>query len=1135
MNNTLQEEKCNTFLHPCVQHHIHILDDKEISDTDKKLNSLRIIYEKLFEFFHICNNEEKEKFCIFFSQHLSYPLNKWINEEFDECRICALNIYDLIEKNLNDILLDNVLFKNAKNGKSVKKDDNFLFMCTSRLKEDENKKIIEEKEEIRLKIAQFLRKIVNRYINKDGKAHSDILNIFPYLEDILTALTFLIKDPFPLIKKITCELLSELNIVEGPKEFNHIYRSLLTNLLSSFTVRQNDVRELAIKCVKRLMCFKCNRDLFDDVSECLKKLCRKKSSGVLIEIANCIEIWNLSIIDLNNREKAKLVFIILFCMSSNMPALLNERCYNVLVTIGSSLEGMNSVHIDTHSRKDEYLYNAKCDPDGEVNYCEMNRNIDVLPQKEESYEELIKKEYCKDEYLAPGEKNMHRTIEDNFFQNMNKLFYAPIHFSTFPPDLHNLFGKIKKELFYEIMNNEKNSWSERKDEFASIISMFLLYTHYNISHFVKNIILFVYKSLVSFKYIDFPTTPWLIDHMLKELFENLKNTLEKYCYEHESFSYLGKFIYVIIICGYLMPVHTCLFEIAQILLCCSNTQNVLETFFKFNRLPLNANSNYDQCETHKSKEGNQKLNHDVVKKREYIFLNKYYDKYQQKARERRNDNKKSEIILEEADSGSSYISSSASLHVEVHHSPEYGGDGTHIGETKIREDVEAKGQQNDKKTQKVCWSGQTYEVGDADNAEDASEVHPCESDENCNVGVVCDNKKIVLMMLSQFLAGYYVKNHAKEEKLDHDNINLILFLISENINYENMDSFPYILVTLKHLLHIIEEDCKNYSKIIFHFLIILQSDNRLCPYSEINKLIEKIEYHSEIKKIHLYNYEYTHFIKNVGNFLDLNNFNSFKYDIEFLNILLCNTSEDIILENSDYLLQFFYVIINHNLNPLIKSEFLLFLNVFCSRNLFPTFFFKNSQHILKNILLPLCTWKSGLNEAQTRKGALYCIKTLFVKKLHDVNIFQNNILLENIVRVLKSSIDDTWYSENREISISIYGEIAKNVYNNNILLDLLNNLIQLLDDSNKAIRKSAATAIYALFQNKSLVLPDHTSERIFPILLLHMDDDYASFSKIIFHILALAKNFNRTIFLKHAECSTESTLHAREYKEELMK
>ncbi|SBS85266.1 hypothetical protein, conserved, partial [Plasmodium malariae] len=237
MSNTVHEEQYNILLVESFEHHLHILDNNEISDKDVKLCSLSVIYEKLLEFFNVCNEGEKEKFCIFFCHYLLHPLNKWISEEFDEYRNVALNIYFLIEKNLNDKLLDVILFKTEKN------DDSFLLICTNRLKEDENKKIVEDKEEIRLKILQFLYKIVVRHNNIDETTLPNILNIYVYLENILMALSILIKDPFPLIKKLTCELLCELNFEEERKEFNHIYRSLLKNMLANIIFRQNDVRE----------------------------------------------------------------------------------------------------------------------------------------------------------------------------------------------------------------------------------------------------------------------------------------------------------------------------------------------------------------------------------------------------------------------------------------------------------------------------------------------------------------------------------------------------------------------------------------------------------------------------------------------------------------------------------------------------------------------------------------------------------------------------------------------------------------------------------------------------------------------------------------------------------------------------
>ncbi|ETW30452.1 hypothetical protein PFFCH_02101 [Plasmodium falciparum FCH/4] len=146
-------------LHKTINDHLHILNDRKVLDREKKMNSLNNIYDMISNFFNSSNNEEKENFCTFFLENLYDPLNILINDEFDECRIFVLKIYFLIEKNLNNLLLDNILFKKLKN------EDNFVFICTSRLKEDENNKIIEEKEDIRLKIVQFLYTILSRHKN----------------------------------------------------------------------------------------------------------------------------------------------------------------------------------------------------------------------------------------------------------------------------------------------------------------------------------------------------------------------------------------------------------------------------------------------------------------------------------------------------------------------------------------------------------------------------------------------------------------------------------------------------------------------------------------------------------------------------------------------------------------------------------------------------------------------------------------------------------------------------------------------------------------------------------------------------------------------------------------------------------
>ncbi|EUD65584.1 hypothetical protein C922_04090 [Plasmodium inui San Antonio 1] len=1086
MSNMLHEEKSQHALHKHVEQLIHILNSTEISDKDRKLNALRIIYEKLSEFFTICKEEEKEKFCLFFRNYLLCQLHKWINEEFDECRNFTLDIYFLIEKNLDDTLLDCVLFKN------VSRDNNFLHICTNRLKEDKNKKIIEDKEEVRLKIVQFFSIIVHRFRNKCADSVPSVLDINPYLEDILTALSVLIKDPFPLIKKISCQLLCELSFENKTKDFNHLYRSLLKGLLTALAVRQNDIRELALRCLKKLLCLGNNRDFLDDLAKCLRNLCRKKTGNVLLQVVDCVEVWNLQINDLSKCERAKLVFIVLLCSNANISPSLNERCYTALKRIASSLKGLASGLSEKHVGKEELLKNGTHSETAKANLHRNEENVD-------EGRTILQKEHC---CVHSGEAS-----HADFFSRMNNLFYTPSPFNIVCSDIPALFGEIKKALFYEIMNNERNSWSEGKDDFASILTTFLFCTYYDTVHFVTPILSFVYRSLVLFKYINCPTTPLLVSAISEEEVSpkdappkdaSMKNAASQYGYEYDSFLYLTKFVFLIITCGYLMPLNVTLPEVAQLLLGDCNFRKVAESFYKLSH--VSPSGVHDGDGSGRNNFIVRLTNTDGGACTKYIFSDTNYHMYQRKAYERWDAHRKSDILLEENTGGGRQLVG----HLEKGATDYDSGEEPTGGEPL---DVVKRDAVNNAVNNAVHDSGNDSANGSMDES-----VHYSAD----SAPIICDNKKIVLMMLSQLLAGHYLKNGLTESKLDEEHLNFILFLISENAKYEHVDAFPYILITLKHLLNIIGEDCKKYSKIFFHFLVVLQSDTQFCPQSEVQKLIEKIEHyhHGDKTKSDFYNDEYVYFVQNVPIIININDFNNFKCNIEFLNVLLCNISEEVMMEQSNHLMDLLLIIMNQELRPFMKSEFLLFLNLFCSRNIFPNFLQKNSQQILKNILLPLCTWKSGLNEAQTRKGALHCIRTLFVKNALQKYVLENNVLIENLVCVLKSSTDDTWNGENREIAIAIYAQIARHLSNNNILLDLLNILLGLMEDSSNTIRKLSANGLYSLFLNESLILADELCEEVFPTLLLHMDDDSPDVSEMVYRTLLLAKKFNQTILVK---------------------
>ncbi|KYN96456.1 hypothetical protein PRSY57_1111200 [Plasmodium reichenowi] len=1223
--------------HKTINDHLHILNDRKVLDREKKMNSLNNIYDMISNFFNSSNNEEKENFCTFFLENLYDPLNILINDEFDECRIFVLKIYFLIEKNLNNLLLDNILFKKLKN------EDNFVFICTSRLKEDENNKIIEEKEDIRLKIVQFLYTILSRHKNMYQQSSTIILNIFIYLEHILSALSILLKDPYPLLKKQTCQLLYELNIQKETKEeYNKIYKDLLTNLLGSLHVRKNDTREVIIKCLKIITCIKTNRNSLHTVIECFKKLCRTNiSNNVIHEMINCIEMWILNIKDLNNVEKAKLIFIIFLCMNLKIVPCTIKRCYDVIENVCNDLYKQNTNNRD-HLKNNEHilLYTFKnCGKSEKSNY-------------EEEYNKLLNIEKIEDIY-------------DIFFKNINYIFTFSL--NKISNNVHNFFCEIKKELYYEIISYEKSCLFHSNEELFGIITLFLLLTHKNSFFFIKHILSFIYKSYISFKYLNYPSTPLLIDDLLFVLLENIKYQHEQnYSYQYESLLYLSKQVYVILICGYLMPIELCIIEIAKMIFDENDVERILTKFYLFNDENENYkefSSNIIETKNHNIEEMNEKFvqekkinnkhnnyNNNINNNNEYIFLNKNFQTYLQKCYNDLRKQANQPFIIEGACSDKEKKHEFYSNdHLLIHNKNNDIGNNTNIiinkiderklnsiffqyrnvedknirqtdeknikqtdeknirqtdeknikendeknikqidgknikqidgknikendeknikenDEKNIKENDEKNIKENDEKNIKEN-DGKNIKENDEKNIKENDEKNIKENDEKnikendeknikendekniiCyslneydkNTSIIYQNKKILLIILSQILGGYYVKKYSQNNKKEHvfneECINFLFYLIHENIIYENNDSYPYILITLKHVIHIIEKECKKYTNILFHFLIILQTNPNFCSHTQINNLMEEIEKYGETKKIYFYNYEYYNFIKNINSIINLNDFNNFKYHIDMLNILLCNISNDILNKYSKELMNFFYLIINKELNSLIKLEFLLFLNLFILRKKnVSTFFLKNGKDILKNILLPLCTWKAGLSEAQTRKSVLFCIRELFINNVLHVDIFKNNILIQNLICVLKSQIDDTWNHENREISIYICSYIVKYVTNNNIILDLLDYLIKLLDDSNISIRICTTTGIHSIFQNKNLVLSKEKCEYIFPLLLLHMDDDYEDVSKNIFSILKIAKGIDKDTFIKHAKNSSECSHHAKSYKNLLM-
>lgn len=91
---------------------------------------------------------------------------------------------------------------------------------------------------------------------------------------------------------------------------------------------------------------------------------------------NCIEMWILNIKDLNNVEKAKLIFIIFLCMNLKIVPCTIKRCYDVIENICNDLYKQNTNNRDHLKNNEHILYTFKnCGKNEKNNYEEEYNNL----------------------------------------------------------------------------------------------------------------------------------------------------------------------------------------------------------------------------------------------------------------------------------------------------------------------------------------------------------------------------------------------------------------------------------------------------------------------------------------------------------------------------------------------------------------------------------------------------------------------------------------------------------------------------------------------------------------------------------------------------------------------------------------
>lgn len=104
--------------------------------------------------------------------------------------------------------------------------------------------LIEESEEIRLELVQFLQEVILKYSNTP--------QLKPFLNDCITILCETVKDKHPAVKETSCKCITTL-AQALPTDFHMQSESLVKPVLTVFGYQRYKIRVEAIKCMGMML------------------------------------------------------------------------------------------------------------------------------------------------------------------------------------------------------------------------------------------------------------------------------------------------------------------------------------------------------------------------------------------------------------------------------------------------------------------------------------------------------------------------------------------------------------------------------------------------------------------------------------------------------------------------------------------------------------------------------------------------------------------------------------------------------------------------------------------------------------------------------------------------------------------
>jgi len=188
----------------------------------------------------------------------------------------------------------------------------------------------------------------------------------------------------------------------------------------------------------------------------------------------------------------------------------------------------------------------------------------------------------------------------------------------------------------------------------------------------------------------------------------------------------------------------------------------------------------------------------------------------------------------------------------------------------------------------------------------------------------------------------------------------------------------------------------------------------------------------------------------------------------------------------------------------------------------------SSPVLLKDVLIPNCSWRAGQSNTKIRKGSMVCMHALLQKRLVDPAAL--NGVFADMMPILKSALDDSWSPDNRMIACMVLSatmsELSSEVTSEQ-LREVYPELLKRLDDSNDKIRIAVCDALCMFFK----CLPPNWSRSLYEYILrtlfIHLDVPNLDIQQAIYAVLESSVHHDCQTFIEEVSTAATKSSHPR--------